>query len=760
MIGETILHYKILEKLGEGGMGIVYLAEDLRLNRKVAIKFLPHNISSHQEEKNRFENEARAAASLNHPNITTIHTIEESGSNAFIVMEYIDGIELKEKIKSGPLPVAEAINIGIQMAEGLEAAHRKGIVHRDIKSQNIMITGDGKVKIMDFGIARIGRGDQLTKIGTTIGTIDYMSPEQAKGENLDHRTDIWSFGVVFYEMLTGEMPFNGDYEQAIIYSILNVEPQLPGEIDERIRYLISKSLKKNNDDRYQSVGEIANELRKLLQDEEVKRTETKKSMLSWMVVGAAVIIVAIALYLFLPSSKSDNVRNIKSIAVLPFTNLSSDPNQGYFADGLSDELINTLAKNPKLRVTAHISSFAFKGKVLDLKTIAAKLNVKNILEGSVQKAGSNLRISADLVDVATDATLWSNTYNGTMNNIFALQDSVSGNVAEALKVSLLGKEATETKQKTDPEAYDDYLLGNHFFNLRAKENFEKAENYFEKALSIDSGYAPVWVGLSKVHSAQAHQGYVPVNEGYRKARKEVEKALELNPNSADAYTTMGWIKIHYDWDWKGADGDFKKALELEPENPDVIKGTAILAATLGRFDETIKLLDQVIEIDPMNLSGYLDLGIYTWYTRLPDESIAALRKCLELNPQYPEAHLFIGHDYIEKGKPDSALVEIQKETVPFWKNYGLAIVYHALGKKREANDMLADLIKSDANDAAYQVAEIYAYRNEKDNAFKWLERAFKQRDGGCADIIGDPMLRNIVKDQRYKAFMKKLKLSL
>jgi TolB-like protein/Tfp pilus assembly protein PilF len=589
-----------------------------------------------------------------------------------------------------------------------------------------------------------------------------MSPEQSHGDKIDSHTDIWSFGVVLYEMLMGKLPFRGDYDQAIVYSILNKEPQLPKEINVGLRHIVLKSLSKNSEERYRTAEEIAEELRTISHGGKVKRTQAKQLKLSWILEGAAVIVITIAIFFIMHVSKSEKTTSetIKTVAVLPFTNIGADPNQEYFSDGLSEELISVLENNPKLRVTARTSSFAFKNKGMDIKTIATKLKVNNILEGSVRKSGNNLRISADLVNVKTDASLWSNTYNGTMNNIFALQDSISGNVAEALKAALLGKEASKPEQKTDPKAYNDYLLGNHFFNLRSKENFEEAESYYEKALSIDSSYAPAWVGLSRVHSEQAHQGYVPVDEGNPKARKEAEKALELNPNLADTYAQIGMIKNLYDWDWTGADEAFKKGLELEPKNVDVINGAAILAATLGRFDDAIKLERRVIDIDPVHLSGYLDLGLYTWYSGLPDESITVLRKCLELNPQYPEAHLFIGNDYIEKGKPDSALLEIQKETAPFWKNYGLAIVYHALGRNKEADDKLAELIKSDGDDAAYQVAEIYAYRNEKDKAFAWLERAYKQRDGGCADIIGDPLMRNIVKDLRYAAFMKKMKLPL
>ncbi len=765
MIGSTILHYKILEKLGSGGMGVVYLAEDINLKRKVAIKFLPKQISENSEDRERFKIEAQAAAALNHPNIATIHSIEETDNELFIVMEYIKGKELKYLVETGHAPslqINEVIKIATQIADGLEAAHKEGIIHRDIKSSNIMITDSGVVKIMDFGLAKVRGTSKLTKMGTTLGTVAYMSPEQSRGDKVDNRADIWSLGVVLYEILTGKFPFRGDYDQAIIYSILNEEPQPAEGIDSGIQQIINKSLKKNPDERYQSAGKMAEELREIGGPGEVKRTKTKKSKVLWIVAGAVVIVIAAALYLFMPSSKSEKAETetIKTIAVLPFANISSDPNQEYISDGLSEELISVLQKNRKLRVTARTSSFAFKGKGMDIKTIAAKLNVKNILEGSVQKAGDKLRISADLVNVQTDATLWSNTYNGTMNNIFALQDSISGNVAEALSAALLGKEAVKPEQMTDPEAYNDYLLGNHFHNLFGKENWEKAEGYYEKALSIDSTYAPAWVGLSRVHSSQADFGYVPVDEGYTKSRKEAEKALELNRNLADAYATMGWIKRVNDWDWTGAEKASKKGLELEPDNAYVLNIAAGLAFTLGQFDEAIKLNRRAIEIDPVRAGSYFTLGEGFLYHGLIDESLAAFRKCLDLSPQYPIAHTYIGLDYIEKGKLDSALVEIQKESENSWQTYGLAIVYFALGKKKEANAKLAELIKNYGSGNAYQITEIYAYRNERDKAFEWLEKSYKQKDGGLAFLVGDPLLRNIVKDPRYAAFMKKMKLPI
>ncbi len=762
MLGQTILHYKIIEKLGQGGMGVVYLAEDMKLERKVAIKFLPPHISGNPEERQRFIIEAKAAASLNHKNIATVHSIEEADNKLFIVMEYIKGVELSAKIKSGVIPFDEAVKIAIQIAEGLEAAHKEGIIHRDIKSSNIMINESGIIKINDFGLAKVKGGLNITQAGTKFGTITYMSPEQAKGEEVDRRTDLWSFGVVLYEMFEGKMPFRGEYDQAIIYSILNEEPKFGNEIDEGLKNIISKSLAKKPVERYQAAEEIVQDLRTISEEGEVKRTWTKQPKLPWIIAGTAVILIAIALYFFMPAPIRENetTAEIKTIAILPFDDLSPNKDQEYFSDGLSEEFINVLSRNPKLRVTAKTSSFSFRGKGLDIKTIAAKLNVKNILEGSVRKAGNSLRISADLVNVETDATLWSNTYDGKLKNIFDLQDSISGSVAEALNVVLLGKEAAQPEQKTNSEAYNKYLLGKHFANLRSKENLEKAAAYYEQALLIDSGYAPAWVGLARVHSNQADVGYLPVDEGYRQAEQEAAKALELNPDLAEANSQMGWIKAKYDWDWAAAEKYIKRAMELDPGNAAVINQAAFLAGAVGRFNDAIALLHRSIEIDPVRIGGYFNLSFYYYHAGLPVESLDASRKCLELNPQYPVIHTLRGLIYLERRKLDSALVEMNLETEPLFQMFGLILVYDALGRKKEADDKLEQLIKEKQNDAEFQIAEIYAYRGKKGKAFEWLERAYKQKDSGLTEIKGDPLLHNIEDDPRYAIFMKKMKLPL
>jgi tetratricopeptide (TPR) repeat protein len=426
---------------------------------------------------------------------------------------------------------------------------------------------------------------------------------------------------------------------------------------------------------------------------------------------------------------------------------------------LSEELLNVLSKNPKLQVTSRTSAFSFKGKEADIKTIADKLHVTHVLEGSVRKSGNQLRISAQLVEAATDTNLWSQTYDRQMDNIFAVQDDIAASVAGALKLALEGGQPPKT-QETNPEAYNAYLQGRYFSDRRSKEDLEKAIGYFEQALRIDPKYARAWAGLSEVHIRQSDSGYVPVDEGYAKARKEAEKALELDPNLAEAHAAMGWIKGSYDWDWPGADAASNRALKLEPGNAVVIWRAASLAGTLGRFDEAIRLSRRAIDLDPLRLAAHYNLGILAYYAERWDESEAALRKALDLNPQYPNLHRHLGLIYLSQSKPQAALAEMQKETEPSWRLDGLALAYHAVGRNKEADEVLAEVIREQQNDSAFQIAEIYAYRGEKDKAFEWLERAYKQRDGGLYSMKGDPLLRNIEKDPRYRGFLQKMKLPL
>ncbi|MDO8549303.1 MAG: serine/threonine-protein kinase, partial [Ignavibacteria bacterium] len=556
MIGKTISHYKIIEKLGEGGMGVVYKAEDTKLKRQVAIKFLPDYISSNQEEKQRFEIEAQAAASLNHPNITTIYSIEEADGQVFIVMEYIDGKELKDiagAYRDMPLPINDVLNYAIHIAEGLEAAHKKGIVHRDIKSSNIMITEDGKVKIMDFGLAKIGKGAQVTKIGSTVGTIAYMSPEQARGEELDNRTDIWSFGVVLYEMLTGKQPFKGDYDQAVIYSILNEEPESLGNISLELNSIIQKALSKDLVSRYQNVNEMLADLIELKNESFSKtysrsstiKSQEKKKSKKWFVPAAIslFIVLLIASYIYFNNlaGEKESTSERKMIVVLPFENLGPSENE-YFADGLTEEITSKLSGLSKLGVIARQSAMQYKKTTKSVQQIGEELGVSYILQGTVRwenvAGNEHVRVTPQLIDVSEGTQIWSQASEEILSSSFKLQSEIAESVVQALDIKLvLSEKKTLTADiTTNAEAYEYYLRGITLFRKSYNErDYRAAEEMLLKATELDPNFSHAYAILSTVHSGIYWEYFDHTENRALKAKLAAEKALELEPNLIEGH---------------------------------------------------------------------------------------------------------------------------------------------------------------------------------------------------------------------------------
>jgi serine/threonine protein kinase/Tfp pilus assembly protein PilF len=728
MIGSTILHYKILEKLGEGGMGIVYLAEDLNLERKVAIKFLPRHIASNSVERERFKIEAKAAAALNHPNIATIHAIEESDDDTFIVMEYIDGIELKDKIKSGPILIKAAINIAIQIAEGLEAAHKKGIVHRDIKSQNIMITNDGKVKIMDFGLAKIRGGTQITKIGTTVGTLAYMSPEQAKGEGVDHRTDIWSFGVVLYEMLTGQLPFMGEYEQAIIYSIINEEVKTYSDNPSSpIQKIINNSLKKDPGKRYLQVSDIIKELRSI----EDKTTSGEQK-------------------------KSTSEEEIKKLAVLPFINIRNDEESNYLGFAVADRIIGALAYNKNILVRPSSAIRSYQNQTVDIKLSANQLNVDYVLTGNFLKEVNEIRLNLELIDINSGKMLWREDFEVEFENVFKLQDIISKKVITDfnLKFTREDNRQLRTDVPKNPLAYEFYLKSISY--TLSNEDGHIAVSMIKKSLELDSTFAPAYSELGFRYSQLAEYD---INE-----RKKVKDSEE----------------------------NYKKALSINEELLSALLGLAGIYTEQGKSLEAIELIKKALKINPNNAEAHFWLGYIFRYTGFLDNAIDEMETAVRLdsfNPRFRS--IVITYSYLQQYEDALKYLNFSKETPMHISWHGIVLLHlkkydaakdyfeKAVSIEPEgifgiwSNSMLCFITKetekglkalkalegSETYDAEqlYLFANVYGLYGEKKDCIRLLDKCIEDGFFNYQVISTDPFLDPVRDDPDFQKILSKAK---
>jgi serine/threonine protein kinase/Flp pilus assembly protein TadD len=673
MIGQTVSHYKIIEKLGEGGMGVVYKAQDLKLDRLVAIKFLPQHLSSSEENKARFVQEAKAAAALNHPNILGVHDIDDQDGRMFFVMEYVEGETLKSHItnlKSGDgIPVLQAIDWTIQIAHGLMAAHRKNIVHRDIKPENVILTKDGKPKVMDFGIAKLKGSSGITKTGTSLGTLAYMSPEQAQGLAADHRSDIWSLGVVFYEMLSGELPFKGEHEAALMYLIVNEEPQPPSLLDRRIPHrldsVVNKMLEKDRTKRFQSIEEVVRAL------EEV-RNEIQTAT------AAA---------------------RTKAIVVLPFDNISPDKESDYFADGLTEELIANLSRLKDIRVVPRTTSMQYRGTKKDIKTIGRELGARYILAGSVRKFQDNLRITVELIDVETDAQLWAETYKGTLADVFDIQEKVSKQIVDALMVKLTPTEKVVlTKRPTvNAEAFDCNLRGRNFLYQRTKKSVQFAIQLFQKAIELDPRYAHAYAGLGEAY-ATFYQTFDRKENWLDKAIESSLKALMYDSSLSEAYAALS-LSYFNKRSHEEALAASQKAIELDPTS---FIGHWILGRiyhATDRDEEAVEHLRKVITLNPDFYSAYGDLSLA--YERLGNKEKyeETLQAALQVYPRYlsqhpddARGHMYFAIDLVQAARIEEAKVQAEKAlelspTDPLML-YNAACFYARLGEKESALEAL------------------------------------------------------------------------
>jgi len=703
MIGKTISHYNIIEKLGEGGMGIVYKAEDTKLKREVAIKFLPRHLLADVEEKQRLEIEAQAAAALNHPNIATIHAIEESENEVFIVMEYINGTELKEMINKALPTIEDALNIIEQIAEGLKVAHQKGIIHRDIKSSNIMITPSGKIKIMDFGLAKVGGSSQISRLGTTLGTTAYMSPEQARGEHVDQRTDIWSMGIISFEILTGKLPYSGEFEQAIIYSILNEEPKsitsIRKEVPLKLEQMIMKMLSKNKEHRYQNVSDM------LMDFNELKRKNV--------------------------SVEKDSEK--KTIAVLPFENMSPEKEADYFADGLAEELITNLSKIKEIKLVARTNTIRYKGTDKDIKTLGRELGARYIMQGSVRKFKDDLRISVQLIDVFQESQLWGETYKGKLADVFDIQEKVSKEVADALRLNLsLTEKVVLTKRSTvNAEAFDHCLRAREFLSRLTKNNIQIAIQFFQKAIEADTRYASAYAGLSESY-ASLYLYFIRNDELLDKSIESGMKALMYDPTLSEAYSALSLAYLSKKL-YEDASSAGQKAIELDPNNYIAFWILGRIYHSADRDLEAIELYKKVISLNPDFYAAYSDLAAsyetlnnMEEYNKMINISLEVYPRYISQHPDDSRAHIFYANDLARADKIPEAKAEMQR-AIELSPNdtlmlYNVACFMSLLGDKKAS---IGYILKSFEN----------GYAN-----YEWMKR--------------DPDLINIRNEPEYIELMK------